>query len=199
MLPLLIAGLILIASCNSKNESTEKVIDDTSQTLTDTSQVIENIPQEVNDTTRADEPKTDNTSATRSETSVKWSKLISGEQSRMENRSMLVINNQTKFDELWAIAFHEGMAPAKPKVDFSKNTVIALFLGEMNSGGHSIEPLSIRSSTGGGYVVAVRHNKPGQNCLRTMAIEYPYFFGLTNKEISDKVDFKISERETKCE
>lgn len=112
---------------------------------------------------------------------------------------MMVITNKTKFDELWAIAFDNNSAPVKPQVDFTKNSVVVLFLGEMTTGGHSIELLSLKESTSGGYLINVLHTKPGANCIRTMAMEYPYFFALTNKITSENSEFKMSTRETKCE
>jgi hypothetical protein len=193
--------LIIIMSCNSGNESVDRSVSDTAQSVTfraDSSGNSKNSSQGSEASDKAGSDNGDN--APGNATSLTWTKLHAGSQSKMDKRSMFVINNKTKFDELWSIAFQQGMAPGKPNIDFSKNSVLVLFLGQVNSGGHSIEPLSIRSlGNDPGYIVTVRHNKPGTNCVTTSAIEYPYYFALTDKIKSEKQEFKVSEGERKCE
>lgn len=201
ILSLLTVVFVLVTACNDpKDQSMEQEVLDTSQTVTDTLQPIDDNSQNIIDTSQSGESKPPPTNPPDTPvSSVKWSKLTSGQQSRMEKKSMMVITNKTKFDELWTIAFENNSAPAKPQVDFTKNSLVVLFLGEMTTGGHSIELLSIKPSTSRGYLISVRHTKPGANCLRTMAIEYPFFFALTDKISSENAEFKMSTRETKCE
>ena len=203
MLSVITAAMILMASCNnSKNERSEQEVVDTFQKATNTTKTIDETPQKVTDTsgTVTDNTKTeDKTSETAGGTLMKWAKLESGTQSSMKDRSLLLISNKAKFDELWKIAFANDLAPQKPNVDFAKNSVVTLFLGEVTSGGHSITLLSIKSSIDGEFEISAQHTKPGRGCMTASVIEYPYFLALTDKPISGKANLKISTKETKCE
>lgn len=197
------AAMILMASCNnSKKETSKQEIADTSQTVTNTANKIDERPQQTTDTSGKanDDTKTeDNTVKPGTGTAMKWTKLGSGTQSNMKERTVVLISNKAKFDELWKLAFANNIAPQKPQVDFTKNSVVAVFLGEVTSGGHSIELLSIRPLTGGEFEISVQHTKPGTGCITTSVMSYPYFFAFTNEPISGKPNLKISTKETKCE
>jgi hypothetical protein len=201
ILSIVVASLVFFSACkDQKKERSDQVKDDTSQTITDTLETTEGSSRIITDDsiTVTDEPMADN-DVTKPGTPVKWAKLLSGGQSRIEKNSMLTITNQTKFDELWAIAFDNNMAPVKPAVDFTKNSVVALFLGEVTSGGHSIELTSIKTATSESYTISVVHIKPGRGCMSTTVMEYPYFFAKTNKLASDKAEFRTTIKETKCQ
>src|SRR5512138_1653690 len=201
-LSVIAAAIILLASCNnSKKEESGQEFVDTSQTVTNTAKTIDERAQKITDTpgkanddtkTEADTKTEDNTVKPEAGSTMKWTKLESGTQSKMNDRSVLLISNKAKFDELWKIAFANNSAPQKPNVDFTENSVVALFLGEVTSGGHSIELLSIRPLAGGEFDISVRHTKPGAGCVTTSVIEYPYFLALTNEPISGKPNLRIS-------
>jgi hypothetical protein len=158
------AVMFLMVSCNnSKKETTEQEIADTSQTGTNTPNKIDERPENTTDTSgkAKDDTKTeDNTVKPGTGIAMKWTKLGAGTQSNMKERTVLLISNKAKFDELWKLAFANNIAQQKPQVDFTKNSVVAVFLGEVTSGGHSIELLSVRSLTGGEFEISVRHTKP---------------------------------------
>ena len=197
----ILALFIITLSCSSETENDQRTADNSVSSMTSETDSLGNSGRKPGGSGTSDEegPNTsDKTPGTT--TSFTWTKLAAGSQSRMDNRSMFVVNNKTKLDELWKIAFQQGMSPEKPVIDFTKNSVLILFLGQVNSGGHSIEPLSIRSSGDEPlYTITVRHNKPGTNCTTTSLIEYPYYFALTEKLKSNKQEFKVNEVEKKCE
>lgn len=130
---------------------------------------------------------------------IECTNLFSGTQSSMENQSMVLITNQKDLDDLWIKAFANDIAPEKPKVDFSKNSLVALFLGMVNKGGHSIELKSISTASDKTYKIEVQHSKPGQSCMSTMAIEYPYYLCLTNTVLTKTAEFRITEKEIECD
>jgi hypothetical protein len=203
MLSVFAAAMILMASCNnSKKEKSGEEIVDTSQKATNTTKTIDETPQKITDTSGKatdNTKKEDKTADTTAGATMKWTKLGSGGQSSMNDRSLLLISNKAKFDELWKIAFANGIAPQKPNVDFTKNSVVILFLGEVTSSGHRIELLSIRSSIGGEFEISAQHTKPGSSCVTASVMEHPYFFALTDKPISGKPNLRINTKETKCE
>ena len=209
MLSAIATAMILMTSCNnSKKEKSEQEVVDTSRTVTNTTKTIDETPPKTTDTSglakdvtkTEDNTKTDdNTGETTPGTTMKWTKLGSGAQSSMKDQAVLLISNKEKFDELWKIAFANNIGPQKPNIDFSKNSVVALFLGEVRSSGYSIELLSIRSSTGGEFEIAARNTKPGRGCVTASVMEYPFFLALTDKPISGKPNLRINTKETKCE
>ena len=203
MLYVITAVMILMASCNnSKKERSEQEVVDTFQKVTNTTKTIDETSQKVTDTsgTATDNTKTeDKTSETVGGATMKWTKLESGKQSSMKDRSVLLISNKAKFDELWKIAFANDIAPQKPNIDFTKNSVVALFLGEVTSSGHSIGLLSIRSSIGDEFEISAQYSKPGSGCMTASVMEYPYFLALTDKPIRGKPNLRINTKETKCE
>ncbi len=136
---------------------------------------------------------------THSDSTIKWTKLISGNQCNIETSLDVLITNQAQFDSIWAKAFTMDMPPEKPVIDFTKNTIVALFLGTVNKGGHGIEIAAINQSTDKEYSIEAIHKLPGKNCFSSMAIEFPYFLATTDVVISDKTTFSTKEKEVDCE
>lgn len=90
--------------------------------------------------------------------------LTYGNHSKLKNQTYTDIHNQADFDALWKKAF-EGMsgAPDKPVVDFSKQMVLAAFIGDQSSSGYTIRFTKI-DSTGPTINVTILVSQPGQNC-----------------------------------
>lgn len=63
--------------------------------------------------------------------------------------------------------------PQVPKVDFSKDRIVALFMGEKSSGGYAIKVKNV-SEKGGKIYVAVEETKPGSGDIVTMSFTSPY-------------------------
>lgn len=63
--------------------------------------------------------------------------------------------------------------PQVPKVDFSKERIVALFMGEKSSGGYAIKVKNV-SEKGGKIYVAVEETKPGSGDIVTMSFTSPY-------------------------
>jgi|CXWL01.1.fsa_nt_gi hypothetical protein len=177
MITLTIAGLLMLLSCDNNTKGNSSPADSTAVKDTKEMKVIK-----------------DN-----NETQLPWKELLSGNQCRIENPVNLVITNQARFDSLWSKAFKKDMPQEKPAVDFSKNSVIAIFLGTVNSGGHSAVITSIQHNAAGGYMVEAEHKLPGKSCIATTAIEFPYYFALAGTVISGKTAFTIIKKEVECE
>lgn len=72
-----------------------------------------------------------------------------------------------------------------PTVDFTKNNVVALFMGQQSSGGHSIS-ISDLSIEGNTAIVTVKKKYP--EGIATSALTEPYYIAVITK--TDKVVFK---------
>jgi len=90
--------------------------------------------------------------------------LASGNHSNIKNQTYQDIHNQADFDAMWKKAFtNQSGAPDKPTVDFSKDMVLAVFIGDQPTGGFRIRFSKIDSS-GATIEAAVVVTQPGQNC-----------------------------------
>jgi len=144
-------------------------------------------------------PENSNPENTDEQSSIKWEKLMDGTQCSMETASNLVVSGQEQLDELWSKAFSGDMMPEKPTIDFSQKTMIALFLGMVNTGGHSIEMKAISKNGSGNFVIEAEHKSPGKSCVTSQAIEYPYYIAIADGKVSEKAEIKVSTREEECE
>jgi len=90
--------------------------------------------------------------------------LASGNYSNMKDQQYKDIHNQADFDALWQRAFG-GLsgAPSKPTVDFTKNMVLAAFLGQQKHGGYVVRIAKLDDS-GPTVNVTVEVTIPGTNC-----------------------------------
>lgn len=90
--------------------------------------------------------------------------LTSGNHSNIKDQTYKDIHTQADFDKFWDQAFGGmGMAPDKPTVDFSKDMVIASFIGEQTHGGFVIRITKVEN-TGSEIDVTVTVTIPGANC-----------------------------------
>jgi hypothetical protein len=142
--------------------------------------------------------KTSKDSVIMTNTTVKWQELSSGRECTIETAATLVISDGKQLDSLWAKAFSGYDEPAKPVVDFSKNSVVALFLGVVKSGGHSISITSLQMENTG-VKIGAEHKLPGKSCITSTAIEYPFYIALTDPAIKGAPSFTISKKEYECE
>lgn len=63
--------------------------------------------------------------------------------------------------------------PAAPAVDFSQSSILAVYMGERNSGGYSIE-VTGAELVNGVLKVTVRETRPAPDAMVTMALTQPY-------------------------
>lgn len=97
-----------------------------------------------------------------------------------ENRGNIVIKSKSGL----AALYKEMNATDMPEVDFTKNNVVGLFLGQKNSGGYGIEVASVKV-TGDTAEVTVKETAP--DGVATMAMTQPYCIALIPK--TEKVKF----------
>lgn len=77
-------------------------------------------------------------------------------------------------DNVTLVKLYEAVNdPQVPKVDFSKERIVALFMGEKSSGGYAIKVKNV-SEKGGKIYVAVEEIKPGSGDIVTMSFTSPF-------------------------
>ena len=96
-------------------------------------------------------------------------RLAKGQHSLQTEQQFEVITGQAQFRHLWS-RFDAGAPPA---LDFTRETAIAVFMGERPTGGYAIHVDSVTRSDGE-LLVAVVLQAPGSECMTTQAFTQPY-------------------------
>lgn len=113
--------------------------------------------------------------------SISYEILKQEEYGGREIEGNVVVKTQAELNSLYS---QLGIGTA-PVVDFSKQAVIALFMGQKNSGGYSI---GIENVTDDGKSVTVTIKKKSPEGMATMALSQPYCIAsiTTTKSINFK-------------
>lgn len=100
--------------------------------------------------------------------------LKQGEYGGRETKSHEVVTSQAQL----ATLYKELNIEEVPAVDFSKYNVVALFMGQKNSGGYTI---GIKSVTFDGNTATVNTKETAPEGMATMAITNPYCIATITK------------------
>lgn len=95
--------------------------------------------------------------------------LDRGSQSGIEAPRQVVVTSADAFAALWR---EHSMKPAPP-VDFTRESVVAVFLGVRQTAGFSVDIVSVtREATG--TVVAYRERAPSSDAVTAQVLTFPY-------------------------
>ncbi len=128
---------------------------------------------------------------------MKFQTIDKGYHSGHTDSAYCVINDADEWADVWN-QHTQIMLPKQPmpEVDFSKTTIIAVFMGEFSTGGYEIEVKEI-VDTGPSVVVKVEKTYPGPGCIVTQAFSQPYHIVKVDK-IEKDVIFETFTRTTEC-
>lgn len=106
-----------------------------------------------------------------------------------------VIDNLDAWQKVWKVV-HKTVTPKPqlPPVDFEKQVVLAVFMGEKSTGGYEIKITSIKE-TDQALVVSVRATSPPADSFTTQALTQPYDLRVIKKP-TKPVEF-VTRRKTK--
>ena len=96
--------------------------------------------------------------------------IVTDTMSGIDSPRQVVARNDKEWTALWQQ--HAGPAKALPKVDFSKRTVVAVFLGSRPSAGYRVEVSGTRRD-GKALVVTWREIPPARDSLLAQVITSP--------------------------
>jgi hypothetical protein len=120
-----------------------------------------------------------------------------GSLSGYENSGYYVVNDADEWADMWnqheRIFFPQS---SLPDVDFSKSTIIAVFLGLCRTTGYGIEVREI-IDTGLSVVVKVEKTYPGKECVVGEMLTYPYHIVKMDK-IGKYILFNTDTSATQC-
>jgi len=108
--------------------------------------------------------------------SLDFQTIEQGLRSGIQVPRTVLIRNESAWKNLW-IEHERGLstAPAAPVMDFSKEMVIAVFLGMRRTGGYSvaIKDISVRQPDAPIWV-SFEEVKPGKGCMVTQVLTSPF-------------------------
>ena len=99
-----------------------------------------------------------------------------GFRSGIRERKFLVIKNETEWKTVWQNHVQPNV-PAKelPRLDFDKEMVVAVFLGEKPTGGYKVAITAMEEDQGKGQLrVVTRESKPPTGSMTIQAMTQPY-------------------------
>jgi hypothetical protein len=113
-----------------------------------------------------------------------------GDQSNIEDAKQVVVRTEAEWTRLW-----QQHAPDRPRpaVDFSKETVIGVFMGSRPNAGFST---AIVSATEGGGALIVRYTdtRPARGALTAQILTFPYHLAAIPKATATNVKFEKVEQ-----
>ncbi len=118
-----------------------------------------------------------------------------------KGKKSYVINNKNEWEKLWVI-LNIGTGPSDvplpplPDIDFEKNTLIAVFMGEFTTGGHTIEIYKVVENKNN-VEVSVNEKSPGKDCILTQAFTQPYHI-VKIKKVDKGVIFRVDNEIIDC-
>ena len=131
-------------------------------------------------------------------TVVSMNNIESGNYSGYEDPQQLVINNKEDWVRTWhQLNQHRSPLPKLPEVDFSKQTIIAVFLGMKGSGGFGIR-IAETTLSGKTLNVKVIQTKPGKDCMTTSSMTQPYHLVSVDKAAIENAAFSVEEQINDC-
>jgi len=107
-------------------------------------------------------------------TRIGFQTVVKGSVSGYENSTYCVINDADQWADIWN-KYGRIMLPqpSLPDVDFSRSTIIAVFMGQCLTTGYGIEVKEI-VDTGLSVVVKIEKTYPGKGCAVGEMLTYPH-------------------------
>src|SRR5262245_35790098 len=103
---------------------------------------------------------------------VPFSTLAKGLASGVGQPTQVVVRTENDWAALWSRHMGTQIAPSPPPVDFSRDMVVALFMGERPTGGYAIEVTRIER-TDSGLSVHYQTTRPDPAAMQPQALTQP--------------------------
>lgn len=100
-------------------------------------------------------------------------RLFSSAMSALEAPAERVIRTRPEWIEAWAGLGGPQPPTAPPDVDFERDMVVLVALGERGSGGHAVRVEGVSGGSAGSVTVHVTRTAPGPMCMTTQAVTSP--------------------------
>jgi len=109
-----------------------------------------------------------------------------GDQSNIEDAKQMVVRTDAEWARLWQ---QHSFDRPKPAIDFTKETVIAVFMGSRPNAGFSTAVVSATEG-GGALVIRYTETQPAKGALTAQVITFPYDIVAIPKATATNVKFE---------
>ncbi len=100
---------------------------------------------------------------------VSFQTVARGSRSGIAEAAQIVVRDQAEWASLWQKhSSVDANPPAPPAIDFGKELVAAVFLGQKPTGGYAVEIVSVERSNGQ-LTVGLRETSPAPGAIATQA------------------------------
>jgi len=96
--------------------------------------------------------------------------LDRGSQSGIEDARQVIVSSSEQFARLW----REHSLNAQPAVDFSRESVVAVFLGPRNTAGYAVEVVAVSHTVAGDVVIRYREQSPPTDAVTAQVLTFPF-------------------------
>jgi len=112
--------------------------------------------------------------------------IVKGDQSNVDDAKQVVVRTEAEWAQLWRQ--HAGDRP-RPPIDFTRESVVAVFMGSRPNAGFST---AIVSATEGGGALMVRYSetKPARGAVAAQVLTSPYHIVAIPKATAADVKFE---------
>ncbi len=119
--------------------------------------------------------------------------VAQGYHSGIDQPEQRVIRAAAEWSKLWVRHTATSSDKTPPKVDFTKEMVLAAFLGQRSTGGYAVQITDARVA-GRKLLVTVQEKRPGRGELRAQLVTSP-FCAVAVKASQLPVEWKVTETE----
>ena len=113
-----------------------------------------------------------------------------GDQSSIESARQVVVRTDAEWTQLWR---QHAPERAQPAIDFSKETVIGLFMGSRPNAGFSTAIVSAMEG-GGALIVRYSETRPPRDAITAQVITFPFHIAAIPKATAANVKFEKVEQ-----
>lgn len=118
-------------------------------------------------------PQTDNV-VTSSVVEPRFTVLAEGDNATVNSADFAVATSDAALISLWNVAYGNQLAqPPLPEVDFRRESVVAIFIGQRPSGGYGITLEQVTIEDGEVYI-SLQENEPTEDAITTQALTSPW-------------------------
>jgi len=112
-----------------------------------------------------------------------------GDQSNIEDAKQVLVRSEAEWTALWQQ--HAPDRP-KPKVDFSKEMVVGIFMGSRPNAGFSTA-VTVTTAANGVLIVKYTETKPGRDAMTAQVLTFPYHLvAIPKSDVKDVKFEKVS-------
>ncbi len=131
------------------------------------------------------------------ESIISFEVIHGGTSTAVTEKKQVVATNNDDYQKLMNEVYANlDQMPRIPDVDFSKNDVVAVFMGAKSTGGYSIKVDKVIKRTDA-VTVAVNEISPGPKCAVTQMITQPYEI-IKVPKLNQKVKYIFKQKVDEC-